>query len=172
MALKDRKWFQAVLKIAPGIATAIGGPFGGLAATVLKEVTGLDEAGIEKAIADGDPNIFLQLKQAEQAFDVKLKELELDREALEYKDLADARAMRVATKDWTPAILTGVSLTFFFALSYAVLTSLEIVSQNESFVMFLFGVASSWVTQGLNFFLGSSKGSQRKTDMLASGSTK
>jgi hypothetical protein len=167
MSLKDKKWFQAVLKIAPGIATAIGGPFGGLAATVLKEVTGLDEAGIEKAIADGDPNIFLQLKQAEQAFDVKLKELELDREALEYKDLADARARQVAMRDWTPAVLTGISLTFFFALSYSVLTSLEIVTENESFVMFLFGVASSWVTQGLNFFLGSSKGSQRKTDMLA-----
>jgi hypothetical protein len=167
MSIKDKRWFKAIVKIAPGIATALGGPFGGLAATVLKEITGMDEAGIEKAIAEGDPNIFLQLKQAELAFDIKLKELDLRADELEYKDTADARAMRVSTQDWTPAVLTGIALTFFFALSYAVLNSLEIVQQNESFIMFLFGCASSWVTQGLNFFLGSSRGSQRKTDMLA-----
>lgn len=167
MALKDKKWFKAIMKIAPGIATAIGGPFGGLAATVLKEVTGMDEAGIEKAIAEGDPNVFLQLKQAEQAFELKLKELDIRVEELQYADVADARARQIAMKDHTPAILTGVALTFFFALSYSVLTSLEIVQQNEAFVMFLFGAASGWVTQGMSYFLGSSKGSQRKTDMLA-----
>jgi hypothetical protein len=167
MSIKDKKWFRAVLKIAPGIATAIGGPFGGLAATVLKEVTGLDEAGIEKAIADGDPNIFLQLKQAEQAFELKLKELDLRIDELEFKDAADARARQIAMKDQTPAILTGVALVFFFALSASVLYNLEIVNANQSFVMFLFGAASGWVTQGMSYFLGSSKGSQRKTDMLA-----
>jgi hypothetical protein len=160
------------MKIAPGIATAIGGPFGGLAATVLKEVTGMDEAGIEKAIAEGDPNIFLQLKQAEQAFDIKLKELDIRIEELQYADVADARARQIAMKDNTPAILTGVALTFFFALAATVLWNLDIVQANESFVMFLFGAASGWVTQGMSYFLGSSKGSQRKTDILASGAPK
>lgn len=167
MGLKDKKWFQAIMKIAPGIATAVGGPFGGLAATVLKEVTGLDEAGIEKAIAEGDPNIFLQLKKAEQEFTVKLKELDIKVEELEYADIASARARQVAMKDHTPAILTGVALTFFFLLSATVLYNLDIVQANQAFVMFLFGAASGWVTQGMSYFLGSSKGSQRKTDILA-----
>ena len=110
MGLKDKKWFQAIVKIAPGIATAIGGPFGGLAATVLKEVTGLDKAGVEKAIAEGDPNIFLQLKTAEQKFEIELERIGLEREALEYGDIDSARARQMAMKDHTPAILTGANV--------------------------------------------------------------
>ena len=165
MALKDKKWFQAVMKVAPVIATAVGGPFGGLAANVLKSVTGLDEAGIEKAIAEGDPNIFLQLKKAEQEFAVKLKELDIKVDELEYKDISDARARQIAMKDHTPAILTAVALAFFFMLSWSVLKNLDIVQTNMEFVMFLFGAASGWVTQGMSYFLGSSAGSKRKTEL-------
>ena len=169
MGIKDKKWFQAIMKIAPSIATAIGGPFGGLAATVLKEVTGLDQAGVEKAIAEGSPDIFLQLKQAEQAFELELERIGLERDALEFGDIDSARARQMAMKDHTPAILTGVALTFFFVLSGSVLYNLDIVQANQAFVMFLFGAASGWVTQGMSYFLGSSKGSQRKTDLLANG---
>jgi hypothetical protein len=169
MGLKDKRWFQAIMKIAPTIAAAVGGPFGGLAATVLKEVTGLDQADIEKAIAEGDPAIFLKLKAAEQAFELELERIGVRKEELGYADIADARARQMAMKDHTPAILTGVALTFFFALSGSVLYNLDIVQANQAFVMFLFGAASGWVTQGMSYFLGSSKGSQRKTDLLANG---
>jgi hypothetical protein len=169
MKLKDRKWFKAIMKVAPTLAAALGGPFGGLAASVLKDITGLDQAGAEKAIAEGNPEIFAQLKAAEQAFEVKLKELDIKREELAYEDIADARARQLATRDWVPAVLTAIALTFFFWLAYSILNALEIVQENESFIMYLLGVASAWVTQGYNFFLGSSKGSQRKTDLLATG---
>lgn len=172
MGIKDKRWFQAVMKVAPTIATALGGPFGGLAASVLKEVTGLDEAGVEKAIAEGNPEIFLQLKTAEQAFELELERIGVRKEELGYADTADARARQLASKDWTPAVLTGVALTFFFALSASVLYNLEIVQENESFVMFLFAASMNWVTMGMGFFLGSSKGSQRKTDILANGAGK
>jgi hypothetical protein len=165
--IKGKKWFQALMKVAPAIATAVGGPFGGLAASVLKEVTGLDEAGVEAAIAEGSPDIFLKLKEAEQRFALEMERIGLDREALEYADISDARKRQVELKDNTPAILTGVALTFFFVLSGAVLYNLEVVTESESFVMFLFGAASGWVTQGMSYFLGSSKGSQRKTDIIA-----
>ena len=167
MALKDKKWFKVIKDLAPKVATALGGPYAGLAGAVLEAVTGKQEHEIEEAIAKGDPNIFAELKKAEIEFDLKMAEIGLKEEQLVYGDIADARARQIAMKDHTPAILTAVALTFFFALSASVLYNLDIVQENQAFVMFLFGAASGWVTQGMSYFLGSSKGSQRKTDILA-----
>jgi len=170
MGLKDKKWFQAVMQIAPTIATALGGPFAGLATNILGKVTGMKPEEIDEAIAAGDPEVFAKLQLAEQQFELELEALKIEKEQLVYDDIADARAMRVATKDWTPAVLTAIALTFFFTLSFAVLYNLALVQgESKDFAFYLFGVASGWVTQGMTFFLGSSKGSQRKTDLLANG---
>ena len=97
-----------------------------------------------------------------------MADLKITEEELVYADVADARAMRISTKDWTPAILTGIALTFFFTLSFAVLYNLEIVQgDTKDFAFYLFGVASGWVTQGMSFFLGSSKGSKFKDELAA-----
>lgn len=170
MGLKDKKWFQAIMQIAPTVATALGGPFAGLAANVLAKATGMKPEELDAAIAAGDPEVFAKLQIAEKQFLVEMEELGIERDKLVYDDIADARAMRVATKDYTPGILTGIALVFFFTLSFAVLYNLEIVQgDSKDFAFYLFGCASGWVTQGISFFLGSSKGSQRKTDMLANG---
>lgn len=177
MALKDKKWFQAIVKFAPTIATALGGPLAGAGMAAIKEALNLPEdateAQIEAAFERATPADFIALKDQEHKFIVTMEELGIKRDELEFKDIADARARQVAMKDWTPAILTGIALTFFFTLSFAVLYNLEIVQgDTKDFAFYLFGVASGWVTQGMSFFLGSSKGSQRKTDMLANNSTK
>jgi len=170
MGLKKKKWFQTLMTIAPKVATALGGPIGGMAMNVLKEALGMPdatEAEIEKKIAQGSPETFLALKKAQQEFDAKMREFDIKEDQLVFGDIADARARQLEMKDHTPAILTGVALTFFFALSASVLYNLEIVQANKSFVMFLFGAASGWVTQGMSYFLGSSQGSARKTAILA-----
>ena len=177
MALKDKKWFQAIFKFAPTIATALGGPLAGAGMTAIKEALNLPgdstEEQIEAALARATPADFLALKAQEQKFITTMEELGIKRDELVYDDIADARAMRVATKDWTPAVLTGISLVFFFSLAFAVLYNLEIVTgDSKDFAFYLFGCASGWVTQGISFFLGSSKGSQRKTDMINEGSKK
>jgi len=166
--LKDKKWFQAIVKIAPKIAGALGGPFGGLAENVLEEVLGLNKDEAMQQIAAGNPTVFAALKEAELEFEEKMRQFDIEEQDLYLDDVADARSMRVATKDWTPGILVGVSLTFFFTLSFAVLWNLDFISgENKDFAFYLFGVASGWVTQGMSFFLGSSKGSGRKTEMMA-----
>jgi hypothetical protein len=165
--LKERKWFQALMGIAPTVATALGGPFAGLAANAIKKATGLEgEVDLEAAITAGDPEVLLALKTAEQQFELELEKLGLEKERLEYDDRADARARQMATKDITPAVLTAVALAFFFGLTAAVLYNVGIVDQHESFIMYLFGVASGWATQGMSFYLGSSKGSKDKTNLM------
>ncbi len=172
MGLKKKKWFQTLLAIAPKVAAGLGGPIAGLAMNTLKGALGMPdatEAEIEKRIAEGSPETFLALRKAAQDFDLKMREFDIQEDQLEYADVADARARQLATKDWTPAVLTATAIIFFGFLSYSILGELDIVAANEKFIWYLLGCASAWVTQGFNFHLGSSKGSQRKTDLLADG---
>lgn len=167
--VKDKKWFQALQKIAPKIAGALGGPFGGLAENVLEEVLGINSDQAMESIAAGDPETFAKLRMAEIEFDERMRELDIEEQDLYLDDVADARAMRTANKDYTPAVLTGLAIVFFGILSYAILWDSAVVSGNEKFIWYLLGAANGLVVQGFNFFLGSSRGSQRKTDILANG---
>jgi len=167
--VKDKKWFQAIQTIAPKIAGALGGPFGGLAEDVLEGILGTNSDGAMDLIAAGDPEVFAKLRLAEIEMEARMKDADIREQDLYLKDVADARAMRIATEDWTPAILTGLAITFFGVLSYAILWNAAVVDGNEKFVWYLLGAANGLVVQGFNFFLGSSRGSQRKTDILANG---
>ena len=167
--VKDKKWFQAIQKVAPKIAGALGGPFGGLAENVLEEVLGMNSDAAMDEIAAGNPEIFKQLKDAEMAFEEHMRDADIREQDLYLQDVKDARSMRVATDDWTPAVLTALAIVFFGVLSYAILWNSAVVDGNEKFVWYLLGAANGLVVQGFNFFLGSSRGSQRKTDMMAGG---
>ena len=63
--------------VAPTLGTALGGPMGGMAANMISEVLGVPNTpkAIEKGIAEATPEQMLELKKAEQAFEVQMKEL-------------------------------------------------------------------------------------------------
>ena len=73
--------------VAPSIATAIGGPLGGMAMKVVAEVLGLpgdsSEKDVAKAMASATPDQLLALKQADQDFAVRMRELDIDLEKLQ-----------------------------------------------------------------------------------------
>ncbi|MHC4703360.1 MAG: hypothetical protein ACYTFQ_22570 [Planctomycetota bacterium] len=167
--MRDKKWFQALQKIAPKIAAAAGGPFGGLAENVLEEVLGVNSDEAMEQIAAGSPEVFERLRQAEIEFEQRMAELEIEEQDLYLKDVADARAMRTANRDYTPAILTGLAVVFFGVLAYAILWDAAVIDGNEKFVWYLLGTGNALLIQCYNFFMGSSRGSQRKTDILANG---
>ena len=66
--------------VAPTLGTALGGPMGGIAANMIAEVLGVpnNPKAIEKGLAEATPEQMLELKKAEQDFDLKMKELEVD----------------------------------------------------------------------------------------------
>lgn len=167
--LKERKWFKAIAKIAPKVAGALGGPFGGLAENVLESVLGMGSEQAMEEVAKGNPEVFKALRLAEIEFETRMQEFKIQEQDLYLSDIADARQMKIATKDWTPVILTSLVIAAFCWLAYNILAGTAIVESNERFIWLLLGSVIGWVTQGFNFFLGSSKGSQRKTDLLATG---
>ena len=90
--------------IAPTLGSALGGPLGGQAASVVAQVLGCkaDPKSINQAIQSATPEQMLELKKAEQSFELQMKELEVDIFALETADKQDARGK--FSKDWTARI--------------------------------------------------------------------
>jgi len=66
--------------VAPTLGTALGGPMGGMAANMIADVLGCpnNPKAIEKAVAEATPEQMLELKKAENDFDIQMKELEVD----------------------------------------------------------------------------------------------
>ena len=79
--------------VAPTLGTALGGPMGGMAANMIADVLGCpnNPKAIEQAVQNATPEQMLQLKKAEQDFELKMKELEVDVFRLETEDIQDAR---------------------------------------------------------------------------------
>src|SRR5690348_454774 len=91
--------------VAPTIARATLGPFGGLAATAISAILGTpptDETAASAALLNATPDQLLALKKAEQDFQVQIKALGISEEKLVYDDIANARAREMSVKDVTP----------------------------------------------------------------------
>ena len=96
--------------VAPTLGSALGGPMGGMAANMIADVLGVPNTpkAIEKAVQNATPKQMLQLKKAEQDFELKMKELEVDVFKLEVADTQDARGR--FSKDWTARIMGVATL--------------------------------------------------------------
>ena len=166
---KAKDIFKKVIgSVAPLVGTAIGGPFGGLATTILREAFGTDDdADIERQIAASSPEALLKLRTAEQAMAVKMKELDIDKEDLYLKDRQDARALAKATSVLPQLALTFVAIFAFGTVLYVMVLKGEIIPpENKDLVIFLVGQLSTFTGMGFSFFLGSSKGSSDKNSRI------
>lgn len=76
-------WKKLVGSVAPVLGTALGGPFGGMAGKFLADKLGVEEADLPEAVESANPEVMLQIKNSEQDFEIKLKELGIEREELD-----------------------------------------------------------------------------------------
>jgi hypothetical protein len=155
--------------VAPLLATALPGPFSGLAMSALKGIFGTDdESEIEKQLASGNPDALVKLKAAEQELKAKMRELDIAEEDLYLKDRQDARALAKATSIWPQLALTAVAISAFGTVLYVLVLQSQIIPPaNKDLVIFLVGQLSIFTGMGFSFFLGSSKGSKEKTVLAA-----
>lgn len=167
-------WKSLVQRVAPILGTALGiGPLGGMA---LKAISGAlfgdDEKStgseLEKKIAaalENDPEALLKLKAADQAFETKMRELEIDVMQIAADDRNSARDMQKANKAMIVPILAGITVACFFGVVFWVLTGK--VTLESTLLGFILGQVSSKAEQVYNFYFGSSAGSKMKTEKLA-----
>jgi hypothetical protein len=157
---------QVLATVAPLLGTALGGPFGGLAGSMLAKALGTtDPAAQEAAITSTDPDILLKLKEADTAFQTQMKALQISEAKLSFDDTANARAREIAVKDKLPAILAiSVTLGFFSVLLIMLFRGVP-ATGSEAFLVMLGSLGTAWAGV-MGYYFGSSSGSASKTDTI------
>ena len=169
----------------PDIVKWIAGDKAGAAAQIVtdkaKEIFGTDDpSGVEAALKR-DPNLALQYSMAVLAAKTESERIAAEREKAarqaeleEIKttlaDVQSARAMAMsnAPAKWGAPAVSLLAIVLSGAVAYLLLwPQANVAKWTESVVLMLAGAAIGWVNTVLNFWLGSSQGSQHKDAMMA-----
>ena len=147
--------------VAPTLGTALGGPMGGMAAKMISDVLGVpnNSKSINKAMAEATPEQMLELKKAEQSFELQMKELDVDIFGLETADKQDARGK--FSKDWTARIIGVVVVGGF--MGYIFLVTLQPPEQNsEALINLVLGYLGGLASAIISFYFGASHSPDNK----------
>jgi hypothetical protein len=168
-------WKKIVGTVAPGLATALGGPLAGVAvqalsAALLGKQDGT-EAELAAAITTGGSDALLKIKEADNAFLLKLAELDVDIEKVNAGDRADARRREIDAHDsWTPRFLAATVVLGFMYMVYMMISgsATEQLSNPviSGVVGTLIGYVSSKADTVVTYYFGSSASSRAKDIML------
>ena len=159
-----------VRTVAPTIASAVGGPLAGMATRTISEALLGKPDGSEQELAEAaakaTPEQLLALKQAENDFAIKMRELDIDLERIANEDRNSARNREVATKDWTPRILAGlITVGYFGALFYMLRNGLPQHGGSEAMLVMLGTLGTAWGGV-VAYYFGSSAGSKAKDEAM------
>jgi hypothetical protein len=160
--------------VAPTIARATLGPFGGLAATALSAILGTpptDDQATSAALVAATPDQLSSIKKAEQDFQVQMSTLGIQDDKLIYDDIANARAREVALKDGTPAILAYAITIGFFGVLGVMLWNGKPAVGGDALLVMLGSLGTAWAGV-VSFYFGSSLGSAKKDSALAAAAAK
>lgn len=155
--------------IAPTLARAAGGPLAGQAVQFVCEALGLPSGTpqdqIATAIQNATPDQLAALRKADNDFKVAMRQLDVQESQLGYEDLANARGREIAVRDHTPALIAaGVVMGFFSLLG--VMAFRDVPAANATALNLMIGTLGGALGAVLQYYFGSSRGSQEKDKML------
>ena len=171
------KKIQSIIQhMAPTLASALGGPFAGVATKFITDNLigdGLsDSENSEEVINDllNDPKNLQKLKDIDQQFKLEMKKLDVDIFSLEIDDRKDARDHAKSNNKPQIIISTLFLVAYFLMLAaiFAVEASDTInMRKGENSLMgelqILFGVLTAGVGQILSFWFGGVLGKKGST---------
>ena len=162
-------WKSIIGTVAPGLATALGGPLAGMATAALsKAILGKDDAGADEvaaAVAKGDPSILLKIKECEAEFQKHMADVGVDLAKIAAGDRSDARAREISSKDLTPRILAYLVTTGFFSL-LGIMMFYNVPEANKTLLDVMLGaLGTAWVAV-VTYYFGSSAGSESKNAII------
>jgi hypothetical protein len=153
-------------QIAPGIATALGGPVAGLAVQAIAGALGLPDGATKddalKAVCGATPEQLMALKQADQAFAIRMRELDIDLDKLAASDRDSARRREVDTHDsWTPRILAGLVIVGYALVQWFILQH-SVAADMREIVLRSLGTLDAALGLVLGYYFGSANKSASK----------
>ena len=173
-------WKSILGAVAPTLATAVGGPFAGMATKAISNaLLGKDDASqdeLAQAVAGASPDRLAALKKVDADFAVRMKELDVDLERISAGDRDSARKRQMATGDKTPQRLAYLYAAAFFAViafqCWLAYEQREMPTMIGKTLDMLLGVLTAMVLGSKEYFFGSSSSSAKKTEIMAQGGAK
>lgn len=161
--------------IAPTVATMLGGPLAGLAASVAGRILlGNDKATPDDVkdylIANQSPDTIVKLKQIELESARLVKEHQISLERIEAEDRSSARWRETVVRDWTPSLLAFSVIAAFGYTIYLVFTGQVVGLWDPSINLLIgtiFGYVANLAQSVISYYFGSSTGSKQKSMELA-----
>lgn len=166
-------WTDTLKALAPTVASALGGPLAGAAVAALGQVFGMSSptvTSIASVIEQGQmtPGDIAKIKELELQYQNEERERDFRYAQLEFQDRDSARKANVS----------GGAQLYLFVLSMLLLS---VCLGAECFVLFrgypkdipdivvgrVLGLLDSVALMCLNYWYGTSSGSERKTELLA-----
>lgn len=168
--MADINWKNIIGVIAPTVATALGGPFAGLAVESLGAAFGMGGATeqeikskVESGRLSGDQ--IVQIRMAEEALKTRMKELDIQEQQLYAGDRDSARRREEVVQDKTNRNLGYLVVGAFITL--VCVTLLGYAKVESVLAGTLVGYLSAKCEQVLAYYFGSTKSGERKTELLA-----
>jgi hypothetical protein len=148
--------------MAPGLATLVAGPLGGIAVKAIADKFGVEDTleAVTAAI-QSDPDAAMKLRE------IDLKEIEAhakDRDSARNRETAIATSDKapMLNKLVTPILALGVvGLSFIL---FSILIFVDVKPEAKDILIYILGVLSAAVTQILSYYFGSSQGSKDKSE--------
>lgn len=162
----DIDWKGIVGGVAPTIATALGGPFAGMAT---KFLTGklLGEGGtqedLEVMLSNPAPETMVRLKELELEFKKFVKENEIKLEVEEIRDRQDARAKHGMSV--IPAVLSFLLTVIIGVLLYT-LFGMEVPEGNREILYAMLVIVIREWAGALHYWFGTTRSSSEKNFIL------
>jgi hypothetical protein len=170
----DFDWKKLLGAVAPALGTALGGPFGALAGTVLNAALGLgdtaDEAARVEALKKATPEQLLALQNAERQFTLDLQKLGVDLAKIDAEDRNSARTREASVKDQVPGTLAVVVTLCFFGLLGWLMLREPPAGSRDILNLMLGALGAAWASI-IAYYFGSSAGSQAKNRLLLAATT-
>lgn len=169
-------WKSLVGTLAPYLGAAIGGPLGGAAVGMVADALGLDdksEASIKNALQGITPDQVAAIKAADQQFQIRMRELDIDSvakiEALAVSDRDSARQREVSVGDRTPQVLVFAVL-LAWVVAQVCLFVMPIPQGNSELLSRALGSLDALLGVSFAYFFGSTAGGKLKSELLAKSS--
>lgn len=163
-------WKDLVKGVAPVLGTALGGPYGGMAAKWLSSELLGDSSkspdALEQAITNADPQTFAKIKELDQKFQEDMQKIGLSRDQLAVTDTQGAREL-FKTNIWPQIVLSCLYTFGYFAMVYVLLSGKMTIPATQSGIADgLILVMTTAQAAIMHFWFGSSLGSKEKTTLI------
>jgi hypothetical protein len=160
-------------KVAPTVATVLGGPFAGMAIEMLGGALGISQptqAKIESALASSQLNgeQLLALKKAEIDLQAKLADNGIRLEQIAVEDRDSARKMQIQQPSYWPGVLSAVTTLAVLAVIAARMIGATLPSDPTT-VQLIGSLTTGWGLC-LSYWFGTTRNSAHKDVLLAQSS--